>query len=324
MSPYLALVPMLLFAQAVAASVPRPGLRLAPQVAACPSAAEVEAALAPILDRDPPSTQGWVLSYGRTAAADDVATDAGLWMVLADASGERLVERLLPAAPADCPALPGAMAAVVERALRTADWTGGEPLPVPPPEPPVVTAPRLPVVVAPPERPRLPRLVLGAGPMLGTSARASANLFVDARLRVAGPLCVRAGATVLSGSTSEGVNGGSARMTSRTFTLAPLLAWARTRVEWAAGLMVLLGYDQGSGLLAQAGSGGRTTLALGVATAVALSLSPRWRLGVGLEGARSVAGGDFFVQLDGQPTVVLAPPAWEGMAAVRLEFLPWP
>jgi hypothetical protein len=160
--------------------------------------------------------------------------------------------------------------------------------------------------------------------VLGTSPRVGANLLLEARVRVVGPLCLRLGGSVFSGSVKQRVDTGTARMTSRYFALASLVAWASTRMEGAVGPVLLLGYDQGSGDFPQTGTGHRATLALGTAVTAAVRLSNRWRLGVGLEGFRAVTGADFFVELDGTRTVVLEPPTWEGTAAVRLEFLPWP
>jgi len=244
-------------------------------------------------------------------------------VVLSDPFGERLVERRLPASSADCPAMAGAMAAVVERSLRTLGWTRGDPLPLSARKPETVAPPPVPAR-QPRVRPRPPRLVLDAGPWLGTSQRTGTNVLFEARVCAVGPLCVRLGGALLSSSVSQGVPSGTARMTSRYFTLAPLAVLAARAVEWAGGLILLVSYDHGNGDLAQTGSGDRATLAVGVATALAVRLSPRWRLGVGLEGFRAALGGDFFVEIDGKRSVVLAPPPWESIAALRLEFLAWP
>jgi hypothetical protein len=246
-------------------------------------------------------------------------------MTVTDPSGARFVERRIPASPEDCPALAGAMAAVVERSLRMLGWTRGEPLPASAQTPGAPATPRAsgPDGEAPARR-RPPRLVLGLGPSLATADRAGTNLRLDARVCLAGPVCVRLGGGLFSGSASQSLGAGTARSTSRYFTLAPLAVLTSWRVEWALGPGLLLDYEHGSGDLAQDGSGDRATVALGLTTAVAVRLSARWRLGLDLEGFRAVPGPDFFVELDGKRTVVLAPPRWQGMAALQLEFLPWP
>lgn len=320
-----ALASFFLIAQAADARPAPPVVRLASQVAVCPSPSEVASALRQALGGGRLSSDGWVLSYGRDAAAGVAGGDASLWMVLADPSGESLVERRIPASPEDCPAMAEAMTAVVERSLRTVGWTRGDPLPASARRRDVaVTAPQPLPADEPPGRPRPPRLVLGAGPLLGTSPRVGSNLLLEARVRVAGPFSLRLGGAVLSGGVSQRAAVGTARMTSRTFMLAPLLVRASSRIEGAVGPSVLFGYDQGSGDLALDGSGHRATLAVGVALAAAVRLSTRWRLSAGLEVFRAVAGADFFVELEGRRSVVLAPPTWEATAAVRLEFLPWP
>ena len=307
-----ALASFLLIAQAAPSSKPAPSVRLETQVAACPSPGEVDSALRQALGSSPSSPHGWVLSYGRDLAADVVGGDASLWMVLVDPSGRRRIERRIPASDEECSAIAGVMAAIVEREVRALSDTSVGPLPI--------------ASTRRPSRPTSlpPRLVLGAGPSLGTAQRLGMNLLLEARMRIAGPFCVRLGGALFSGSASQSVDPGTARVTSRYFTLAPLAAFPSTKGELAVGPSLLFSFDQGSGDLAQAGSGYRATLAIGLALAAAVRLSARWRLGVGLEGYHAAAGADFYVALDGKRTVVLAPPTWEGIGAVRLEFLSWP
>jgi len=269
------------------------------------------------------SSDGWVLSYGRDPAAGEADHDASLWMAFVDPAGERLAERRIPASREDCHAIAGAMAAVVERSLRALGWTRGEPLPVSAHKPSVT--PIAPVRDSGPTvRQRPPRLVLGAGPSAGTSSRTGANLRLEARVRAVGPICLRLGGGLLTGSDSQSVPSGTARMTSRFFTFAALAALESGHVELAGGPSLLLSYDHGSSDLPQVGSGDRATLALGAAIDFAVRLSPRWRLSAGLEGFRTAASADYFVRINGNQTVVLSPPRWEGVAAVRLEFAPWP
>jgi hypothetical protein len=313
-----ALASCYLIAQAAAAAPPaRPAIRLAPQVTSCPSPAEVEAALGRSLGSRKLSSDQWVLAYGRDRVAAAVDRDASLWLVFSNPSGQRRIERRIPASSEECSAIADAMAAVVELSLRELDL----PPPVAPP-PKSASKPEPSGQGAKPSS-RLPRLVVGAGPLLGTSGRVGANLLLEARVRVAGPFCLRLGGALLSASVSQRVDTGTVRVTSRAFTLAPLVVLPSTWVEWALGPVLLLSYDQGSGDLLQDGSGDRATLAVGGAVVAAVHLSAHWRLGLGLEGFYTASGADFFVVLDSKPTVVLAPPSWQGIVALRLEFLAW-
>jgi len=240
-------------------------------------------------------------------------------MELIDPAGQRLAVRQIPASPGDCGAIARAMAAVVERSLRTLGWTRGEPMPE------SARPSNVPQSPAPAARKPLPRLVLGAGPSIGSSPRIGANLLLEARVRVAGPLCVRLGGEVFSGSESQNVGSGKASLSSRTFTATALAGFARGRVELAGGPALLLAFDHGSSAsLAQGGSGDREVLAVGVAIGVAAQLSPRWRLSLGLEGFHVALGADYVVDLAGKKTVVLAPSPWEGIASAKLEFVVWP
>ena len=315
-----ALISTFLIGQAVLAAAPAPlSVRLTSDVAECPSSIQVQSALRQILGDGQGSAGGWVLWYGRDPSAPEAERAASVVMVLVDPAGGRVVARQIPTAHGDCDATAKAMAAVVERSLRTLGWTLGEPLPEP------TGRPNANASSAPAERKRTPRLVLGAGPSIGTSPRIGANLLLEARGRVAGPFCVRLGGAVLSGSDSQKVGAGTARDTSRYFTAAPLAALAVGPLELVGGPALLLAFDHGgSDSLAQGGSGDRAVLAAGAAIGVAARLSPRWRLSLGLEGFRVVLGADYIVDLAGKRTVVLAPSPWEGIASAKLEFVAWP
>jgi len=240
-------------------------------------------------------------------------------MTFVDPAGERLAERQIPATPEDCHAIADAMAAVVERSLRTLGWTRGEALPDSARKPQAAEA-STPVTRKPPAR-----FVLGAGPAMGTSPRTGTNVLVQARVRAAGSLTLRLGGALLSGSDSQRVGSGTANETSRFFTAAPLVALAFGRVELAGGPSLLLGFDRANFTsLTQSGSGNRETLAVGAALSAAVHLSPHWRLSAGLEGFHAALGGDYFVTVGGKRTVVLAHPAWEGIASAQVEFVAWP
>ena len=252
-------------------------------------------------------------------------------MELVDPSGERLVERRIPATPEDCHAIASAMAAVVERSLRTLGWTRGAPLPLSVRQTYVTETSGPTVQNSKPIARKLPRLVLGIGPSIqssgtsGTSSGAAMNLLIEARVRVAGPLCLRLGGELLSDSDSQSVGKGTAHLTSRSFTAAPLAVFAFSPVELAGGPILLLGFDHASSdRLDQGGSGDRQRLALGAAIGFAVRLSPRWRLSAGLEGFHAALGADYVVNIDGKRTVVLSPSPWGGIAAAQLEFVAWP
>ena len=222
MASLLALVAVLLAAVSPAAAGALP-LRVVSDVVECPSPAEVQSALAQVLGEGE-GTGGWTLRYGR----DPAAPAASLVMELAAPAGERLTTRRIPTPAGDCEAIGTAMAAVVERSLRDLGWTRGEPLPegtgeakpveathavATAPEPAGATAPPPAVTTAPAPagaRKAVPRLVLGVGPLLANSPRLGVNLLLEARARVAGPLCLRVGATALAGHANESVEPGGA------------------------------------------------------------------------------------------------------------------
>jgi hypothetical protein len=315
-----ALASTLLLAQAVLSAGPTPlSVRLTSDVAECPSSQQAEAALQRILGDGPHSARGWVLSYGRDPSVPEAERKASVLMELIDPAGQLLAVRQIPASPGDCGAVASAMAAVVERSLRTLGWTRGESMPESA-RPTSVTE-----SVPSPLRTPSPRLVLGAGPSIGSSARTATNLLLEARVRVADVFCIRLGGGVLSGSDNQEVGSGTVRLTSRYFTAAPLAAFAIRRVELAGGPALLLAFDHGSSAsLAQNGSGDREVLALGAAVGAAARLSPRWRLSLGLEGFRVALGANYVVDLAGKKTAVLAPSPWEGIASAKLEFVAWP
>lgn len=316
-----ALASAFMVAQAVLAAAPTPvAVRLSSNVAECPASAEVQSALRQVLGDGERSAGGWVLSYGRDLSVAEEERDASVLMELIDPAGVRLAVRRIPASSGDCPAVASAMAAVVERSLRTLGWTKGEALPEAARRP-SASAPSTPTA-----RQRGERLVLGLGPSIGSSPRAGTNLLLEARLRVLGPVFLRLGGGLFSGSDSQNVgSSGKANLTTRYFTVAPLAAFARGSLELAAGPSLLLSFDHGgSAALAQVGSGDREVLAVGLGLGVAVRLAARWRVGLGLEGYRVAVGADYFVALNGVRTVVLSPSPWQGIASAKLEFVAWP
>lgn len=326
----------------VAASLPGAAnptaVRVVSEVVACPSPGEVESALRQVLGEREPTAGAWTLWYGRDPATPAAEREASLLMELADPAGERLLSRRIPAPAGDCAAIGTAVAAVVERSLRDLGWTRGEPLPEsagagPAPESPVAK-PDQAVTEAPAtftdaaEKQPVPLVVLGAGPLVGTSSRLGANLLVDVRARVVGPFCLRVGAATLAGSASESVpSGGEGRasLSSRTFMLSPLAALMVAPVELAAGPVVWLAADQASSSnLPRVASGRRLVMVVGAGVGLALPVSKRWRIGLALEGGRVAFAPDTYLESSGTKRTVLAPPPWQGMAAAKLEFVPWP
>jgi hypothetical protein len=337
MAPLAALVSVLVVA-ASPASAGQFAVRVVSDMAQCPAPSQVESALRQVLGEGEQAASGWTLWYGRDPAAAAPEREAGLIMELADPTGERLVSRRIPTPAGDCEAIGTAMAAVVERSLRDLGWTRGEPLPESAGPSRPARAPAAKTAAATTEKPapsadatgrkRVPRLVLGAGPVFGTSSRLGTNLLVDARVRVAGPFCLRLGAAALAGSASESVpsaGNGQVSLSSRTFTLSALAAFVAGRVELAGGPVVWLAADQASSSdLPRVASGTRVVVAAGIGIGVALPVSQRWRVGLDLEGVRVAFAPDTYVDWNGTRTMVLAPSPWQGMAAVKLEFLPWP
>lgn len=303
-------------------------------IAECPSPIEVRSALRQVLGEDEQTAGGWTLWYGRDPVAPAAEREASVLMELADPTGERLVTRRIPTPTGDCAAIGSAMAAVVERSLRDLGWTRGEPLPEsagprPPAESPATKAgaasPEKSATPAEVEKRPGPRLLLGAGPMFGSSSRLGMNLLVDARLRVLGPFYMRVGAAVLAGSASESLAGGRVSLSSRTFTLSPLAATVVGPVELAGGPVVWLAADRASSSgLQQVHEGTRLMMAVGVGIGVAVPLSQRWRVGLDLQGVRTAFAPDTYVDLNKIQTTVLAPPSWQALAAAKLEFVPWP
>jgi hypothetical protein len=332
MASLAALVSLLVAAALPAAAGPL-AVRVVSDIAECPSRIEVRSALRQVFGEGEQEEGGWTLWYGRDPVAPAAERENSVLMELADPTGERLVTRRIPTPAGDCAAIGSAMAAVVERSLRDLGWTRGEPLPEsagarPPAEAPAAKAEALPEKPAAPtdvEKAPGPRVLLGAGPMFGTSSRLGTNLLVDARLRVLGPFYVSLGAAVFAGSASESLAGGRVSLSSRTFTLSPLAAVVVGPVELAGGPVAWFAVDQASSSdLQNVDKGTRLVMAVGAGIGVALPLSRRWRVGLDLQGVRVAFAPDTYLNLNGTKTKVLAPPSWQGLAAAKLEFVPWP
>ena len=286
----------------------------------CPSTAQVETVLRDVLGSGESATSEWVLSYGRDPAAPAAGQESSIWMELLSPTGQRVAWRRFPHDSCDSTAIASAMAVVVERSLHALGWTRGEPLPEagPPKQ-------QEPVPTPPARSPPPPRLILGAGPAVGSSAQFGGNLLVEARVRVADALSLRLGGSVLAGQESQTVGSGKAQVNSRHLTAAALSTFARGRVHLDAGLVLQLSIDQGKTQdLLEVANGTRESLAAGLLLGVGVRLSARWRIALDITGLRQVASADFVVDLDGTRTVVLPPPTWQGIACAKLEFVMWP
>ncbi len=287
---------------------------------ACPSAEQVETALRHGGVSAASATTGWVLSYGNASFGDAARQGASVWMDLASPSGQLVAQRQFPNDGSDCGAIASAMSAVVDRSLHELGWTRGEALPE---SPRSVKPESAPVSHAPPPRP--PRLIVGMGPAVGTSARVGVNLLLDARLQVVGPMSLRLGAGLMAGDDSQAVAGGRARMTSRHVSAAVLSTLPRGRAHLDAGAVFLVSIDQGTTEnLAVSAEGRRAALAAGLVLGAGVGLSRRWRLALDIQGLRAVAGADFVVDFDSGRKPVLPPPTWQGIVCAKLEFVAWP
>jgi hypothetical protein len=284
---------------------------------ACPSAAQVETALLHVGVSTAIADTGWVLSYGGVSSTATTPATPFVWMDLTSPTGQLIARRQLPNDDSDCGAIAAAMSAVVERSLHELGWTRGEPLP----EGARATKPQ----AAQGEPPKPPRLILGMGPAVGTSARADLDLVLEARLQVAGPFSFRLGGGLLGRGDSQPVGAGRARVTSRHVNATILSTLPRGRLHLDAGAVFMVSIDRGkTEALAESAEGTRAALAAGVILGGGVRLSPRWRLALELQGLRAVAGGDFVVNLDDGRKTVLSPPTWQGIVCAKLEFVAWP
>jgi hypothetical protein len=301
-------------AESAAAHSQRAMVHVQAQNVECPTTAQVEMALHQVLIPDESVKAGWVLSYGRDWAVPGADRRSSIWMELRNPTGQSVDRRQLPYDDGDCVAVANAMAAVVERSLHTLGWTRGEPLPE-------ASWPKRQV----PGPTRLPRLILGVGPALGTSAQLGTNLLVEARVNIARSFSMRLGGSLFAGNENQTVSSGRALITSHHVSAAGLSTLTRGKVYLDTGLVLLISIDQGKTEgLTEDSNGRRASLAAGLLLGAGVQLSPRWRIAVGIEGLHAVAGTDFLVNLDRGGTVVLPPPTWQAIALTKLEFVIWP
>ncbi len=303
------------------ASAPAPSVRLEANPIDCPSAEQLKAMLAHA-GISVAATAEWVLSYGNASPGTLEAGAPFVWMDLTRATGELVARRQFPRDGGDCGAIATAMSVVVERSLHELGWTRGEPLPSGGQS---ATPQAAPAAAAPSPRPPRPLLVVGLGPIAGTSAQMGVNLVLEARLRVAGPLSFRLGGGLLAKDDDQAVGNGRAQVSSRHLAMAILSTFGTGRARLDAGAVLVGSLDRGTTEgLAENRSGYRAALAAGPVLGIGTALSPRWRLAFELQGLRALASGDFVVTLDDGGRTVLPPPTWQGIACAKLEFAPWP
>jgi hypothetical protein len=267
-------------------------------VVACPDRVMVERALE---RRGPPARPGWRVQL-------DGAGEGTLRLILRQPAGEAALERELHRQGTGCESAADAVAVVVERYFRELDWSA------PPAPATVVAAPP-----SPPRRENLARALLLLGPMVRDGSLAAA---LELRLRVAGPLHVGLGGALPAATTSEALPGGEARLSRWPFLLRALGETRGNRWALSGGLDGVIGFERGTTRgIAQPSSRTRWTVAAGAVAGVAWLPAPRLRVAaeVGLD--RLLAGNDFQVEGYGR---VLAPPPWQGMAALRLGWALWP
>jgi hypothetical protein len=144
-------------------------------------------------------------------------------------------------------------------------------------------------------------------------------------LRVVHSLAIRLGGALLTGDSSQPAGSGRAYLESRPLFAAVLARLHRGRLHLDAGLVALVSIDRGrTQTLPEIADGRRAALAAGLLLGGGLALAPRWRIGLGVEGFRAMAGADFHVDLGNGRQAILAPPIWQAVFCARLEFVAWP
>lgn len=290
---------------------------------ACPTAREVEAALAErstinaggsaaaltlLLenDRAHPASSTRSPSAAPPASGSSTASHATFAATLRDAAGATLWTRLLDPAD-DCQGAAEVLAVMVSESLRPRSWAAS-------------LAP--PIALAAPHAGR-PRWALGAGLGFLTRAGARPSLMLEGRVRVLGGWGLGASAFLPSLSTDETIGQGHARLDAWPASLA---------VGWEAGAPTLFGALDAEGLftyeraettgLASTDTATRFVASFGAAASGGVALSPRSRLRLRLGAHRAALGRSFRVQ--GVASPVLEPPVWQAAATLSLEFLAVP
>jgi hypothetical protein len=157
MKGVLAVVPMLLV-PLLAAGAPAPP----PDAAECPAPAQQAAALnalVPGISTAPPASFPLTLANGLRLGLS-TSREGDVRVEIADAEGEIVLHRLLPAPPRgrapDCAALAETIALIVDRYLHDVGYEAPTPPPPPPPEPSPAPPPAPPTVVRAAEPPAEP------------------------------------------------------------------------------------------------------------------------------------------------------------------------
>ena len=289
----------------------------------CPGLEAIERSLGE--RRIDPGGSGWrlTLEVGQDEAADEPSGGPSalvLRLRLHQPAGELVLERLMTVERDRCETAAEAIALVVERYFRELSWTSGAPAvraPTPPP-----AAPSLRETVSR-EVPRPARVIALLGPAWWTRRPSPLAAAAELRVRVAGPVHVGLGFLFPGATAAEELpGGGGATLRSWPFLLRALAEKRRGLLAAAAGLDALVSVEGGrSSGIPQPAARRRVMLAAGASLGLAWLPTPRLRVAVEVGAARALVGNDFVVGGYGR---VLAPPAWQGLAALRLGWAIWP
>jgi hypothetical protein len=268
----------------------------------CPGASAIERALA---RRVSPAGPGWRVVVDRVEGAG-----SSLRLRLRQPDGAAVLERVIDLESASCETAADAMALIVERYFRELGWSAPQPrAPAP--------AAELVAVRPPPAEPARPRVLVFAGPMSWTRGSRPIGVGGELRVRVAGPLHLGAGFLLPGTSTTQTLPGGG----QATLSAVPFVLRALAERRWGTwtglvSLDALLSAERGeSSQIARPSSARRFMLAAGGSVGAAWVPAGRLRLAAEVGVARLIGGTDFAVDGYGP---VLAPPAWQGLAALRL------
>ena len=167
------------------------------------------------------------------------------------------------------------------------------------------------------------RLAVGVGAAWWTRSTTAAVL-LDARVRLAGPVCVGAGVLLPSFGADEqlSLGGGSVRVSGVPIVAHLAVAGLRGRWGGSLGLESLLTLEQGQSQgIASSTTVSRSVLGVGLGVGGSVALGSGIRIAADLAGYRSVLGRSFVV--DGIADPVLEPPVWQAIIGARLEWTPW-
>jgi hypothetical protein len=275
--------------------------------AGCPDPAEVTAALA--RQGRPPAEGGrWVLSYDAWRIEEGSGT-LRLRVSMHGPPDRAALDRVVEVD--DCRSAVALVALLVERHLRTVAWTAG----TTPGPGPVLAAPGARVT---PSRP----LVVEAGFGLAPGSARGPTAALDARLRLTGPLHTRLGLLVPVRPARTPVGAGEARARAVGIRAGAPFTATSGAVELSLAPEVVVTFDLARTTgITHPDRRLRPVLAVGAAVGAAWWWG-RWRLGVELAAERALLGRELVVLRPSARERVLAIPAWQGIAAVRIGVAP--